>query len=278
MKKILITVIVFCACNGILNAQVKMPASSPTQTIKQDFGIGSIELTYSRPSAKGRIVFGDLVPNGKLWRTGANAATKIVFSDAVEIGGKKIDSGTYVLYTIPSEESWEIILNKGLKNSGVDGYKESDDVVRFKVDPIKTKTPIETFTMQFANIKPASCDLQLIWEKKIVSIPIVTDINEKIKAQLDAAMTTDKKPYWQAAQYYNEYDKNLVKALDNINKASEENPKAFWILLYKAKIQKDMGDIAGAMETSKASLSLAQDANNDDYVRMNQKLQKELKQ
>ena len=119
--------------------QIKMPAPSSTQTIKQDFGMGAIELTYSRPNAKGRKIFGDLVPYNKLWRTGANTATKIVFNDAVELGGKKIDTGTYVLYTIPGVDSWEIIINKGVKNWGIDGYKESEDVIRFKVEPTKAK-------------------------------------------------------------------------------------------------------------------------------------------
>jgi len=278
MKKLIIAAVVAGSLFATAAvAQVRMPAPSPVQTVKQDFGMGSIELTYSRPGAKGRKVFGDLVPNGKLWRTGANAATKIVFTDPVEIGEKKIDSGTYVLYTIPNEESWDIILNKGLKNSGIDGYKESEDVVRFTVLPAKLKTAVETFTIQFANIKAESCDLEILWEKKLITIPITTNIKEKVRAQIDAAMQTDKKPYWQAAQFYNEYDKNLPKALENVSKALESNQKAFWMLLYKAKIQKEMGDVAGALETSKASLALAKEANNNDYVKMNETLQKELK-
>ncbi len=278
MKKIIVAAaIVSSLFIAGVSAQVKMPAPSSTQTVKQDFGMGNIELTYSRPSAKGRKVFGDLVPNGKLWRTGANAATKIVFSDPVEIGGKKVDSGTYVLYTIPNEESWDVILNKGLKNWGIDGYKESEDVVHVTVAPVKTKTAVETFTMQFANIKPESCELQILWEKTAVSIPVTTDIKEKVRMQIDAAMKTDKKPYWQAAQFYNEYDKNSSKALENINKAIDENKKAFWMFLYKAKIQKEMGDVPGAFESSKTSMELAKDAKNDDYVKMNVELQKELK-
>lgn len=278
MKKTFLAVALITAlCTNTSIAQVKMPAPSPTQTIKQDFGIGSIEVIYSRPSAKGRKVFGDLVPNGKLWRTGANAATKISFSDPVEIGGKKLDSGTYVLYTIPNEESWEIILNKGLKNSGVDGYKESEDVVRFKTEPVKLKSSVETFTIQFSDIKAESCKLELMWENKVIPISIATDIKEKVRAQIEAAMLTDNKPYWQAAQFYNEYDKNLSKALENVSKAIESNQKAFWMYLYKARIQKEMGDNAGALASSATSLTLAKEANNNDYVRMNEKLQKELK-
>ncbi len=275
MKKIFFSFILLLSLHSF--AQVNLPAPSPTQTIKQDFGLGSIEVIYSRPSAKGRRVFGDLVQNGKLWRTGANEATKIKFSDAVEIGGKKIDSGTYVLYSIPNEENWEIILNKGVNNWGVDGYNENKDVTRFKIVPEKIKNNIETFTMQFEDVKAETCKLQLLWANKLVSIPIATDIKSKIRTQIETAMQTDKKPFWQAAQFYYEYEKNLPKALDNVSKAVNENPKAYWIFLYKARIQKDLGDIKGAQATSAISLDLAKEAGNEDYVKMNQKLQKELK-
>ena len=136
MKKITI-VLSSLLIAATMNAQVKMPAPSPGQTIKQDFALGTIEVKYSRPVAKGRKVFGDLVPFNKLWRTGANGATIIKFTDAVEIKGKRIDTGSYALYTIPGTDTWEIILNKGVTNWGVDGYKESEDVARFKVEPIE---------------------------------------------------------------------------------------------------------------------------------------------
>jgi hypothetical protein len=277
MKKILFSAIAL-ACFALLStAQVKMPAPSPTQTIKQDFAIGFIELTYSRPSAKGRKIFGDLVPYNKIWRTGANAATKIVFSDAVEFGGKKLDSGTYVMYTVPGIDSWEVILNRGLKNWGIDGYKETEDVVRFKVEPMKMKNKIESFTMEFSDVKPETAYLDIKWEKTVVSIPIVANFKDKVRAQIEAAMKTDKKPYWAAAQFYNEYDKNLALALENVTKAIEENKEAYWMWIYKARIQKDMGDMAGAMESSKKSLQFATAAKNDDYVKMNKDLQKTLK-
>ena len=258
-------------------SQVNLPSTSPTQTVKQDFGMGSIELVYSRPNSKNRTVFGDLVPYGKLWRTGANGATRLTFSIPVEIGGRKIDTGSYVLYTIPAEDNWEIILNKSINNGGVNGYKEADEVVHFTVPSVKTSDKTATFTMQFANIKPESCDLQLIWEKRRVSIQITTNIKDKIRRQIDSAMATDKKPYWQAAQFYFEYDKNLNRALENVTKATGENSKAYYMFLYKARIEKEMGKTAAAMESSKTSLALSKEAKNDDYVRMNEKLQKELK-
>ena len=260
-----------------MNAQVKMPAPSPGQTIKQDFALGTIEVKYNRPVAKGRKVFGDLVPFNKLWRTGANAATIIKFTDAVEIKGKRIDTGSYALYTIPGTDTWEIILNKGVTNWGVDGYKESEDVARFKVEPIKMSNKLESFTMQFAEVKAESCELQIMWEKTTVTIPINANIKDRIHSQIEAAMLTEKKPYWQAVQFYNEYEKNPTKALEYAGKAIEENPKAFWIWLYKARIEKETGDKKAAMESSKKSLELAKEAKNDDYVKMNEELQKTLK-
>ena len=274
------TTIIFCflfllASN--INAQVKFPSSSPAQTIRQEFGLGTIEISYSRPSAKGRRVFGDLVPYGKLWRTGANKATRLTFSDPVEINGRKLDSGSYALYTIPGEETWEVIINKGIENMGTEGYNESADVMRFKVEPARTKTKTETFTILLENIRPDSCELNLLWEKKSILIPITVNVREKIRAQIDAAMLTDKKPHWQAAQFYNEYDRNYTRALEHVNKAISGNRTAYWMYLYKAKIQQETGDNAGAMESSKMSLELAKQAKNSDFVLMNEKLQKALK-
>jgi len=271
----ILIIFLFAGISG--HAQVKFPSPSPAQTIKQEFGLGNIEVNYSRPAAKGRRVFGDLVPYGKLWRTGANAATKLSFSDPVELEGRKLDSGTYALYTIPGEENWEVIINKGVKNNGTEGYKESEDLVRFKVEPLKTKTKTEVFTIQFANIRRDSCEIHLMWEKKLIVIPVTVNIKEKIRAQIEAAMLTDNKPYWQAAQFYNEYDFSFNKALENVNKATEASPKAYWMFLYKAKIQQELGDNAAAMASSNISLALSREAKNEDYIKMNEKLQKELK-
>ncbi len=277
MKKIILSILIATGLSSSSIAQIKMPQPSSTQFIKQDFGMGNIELTYSRPNAKGRKIFGDLVPFNKIWRTGANAATRLHFNDAVEIGGKKIDSGTYVLYTVPGIDNWEIIINKGINNWGIDGYKETEDIARFKVEPTKTKNKLETFTMQFADIKPESCSLQIVWEKTMVSIPLTTNIKDRLRTQIEAALQSDKKPFWQAAQFYNEYDKNLTKALENVSKGIEGSPKAYWMWLYKAKIQKEMGDNAGATVSAKQSLALAKEEKNDDYVKMNEDLLKTLK-
>jgi tetratricopeptide (TPR) repeat protein len=142
---------------------------------------------------------------------------------------------------------------------------------------MKIKTPAETLTMQFVNIKAESCELQITWAKTGVSIPVTTNIKDRLKIQIETALQTDKKPYWQAAQFYKEYENNLTKALDYCNKAIEVTDKPYWIWLYKAKIQKELGDKAGAKISAQKSLELAKDARNDDYVKMDEDLLRKLK-
>ena len=276
MKKLLFG-LSFISASLFTNAQLKMPAPSSGQTINQDFALGNIVLQYSRPSVKGRKIFGDLVPYNKLWRTGANTATTIKFTDPVEIQGKKVDTGTYALYTIPGEDKWEVIFNRGISNWGTNGYKETEDVFRFSIPVMNMKNTVETFTMQFANIQPESCDLQIMWDKTVAIIPIKALIRNRMHADIDKAMMTDKKPYWNAAQFYYEYDKDNAKALESIKGAVAANPKAYWMWLYKAKIEKEMGDKTAAMASSKKSMELARAEKNDDYVKMNEDLQKKLK-
>ena len=280
MKKILLLAAALCSINAF--SQIKMPAPSPTQKITQDFGIGSIELTYSRPSIKGRSLFkenSDLGPLGKLWRTGANAATRIRFSDNVMIGGKLLDSGSYVLYTIPAKDYWEIIFNKGLTNSGTDGYKESEDVHRFKIKADKMNGDVETFTMQFANVLAESCELHLMWGTTLVKIPISVNVKDRIRAQVEKALSTspvNPATYQAAATFYYEWDKDLNKALPNINKAIKANPKAFWLYLSQAKIQRDLGDKASAKTSAEKCIELATEAKNADYVKQAGDLLKKL--
>ena len=262
-----------------VNAQINMPAASTTQTIVQEFGMGKIELTYSRPGIKGRELFGEmseLAPLGKPWRTGANAATKIHFTDNVIIGGKTLDTGSYVIYTIPNRSQWDVVFSKGTAYPGSEGFKESDDVVRLKAAAGTAKNKIETFTMQFADVKNESCELHLVWGNIDVTVPIATNIKERIRAQLQTALQGDKKPYYEAANFYYNYDKDYAKALENINKATAENPKAFYMFLQKARIQKDMGDKAGAKTSAMKTVELAKEAKNADYVNFGNQLLKHL--
>lgn len=276
LRKLFIAALFSAALTASDAQQLRTPAPSPTQTIQQDFGVSSMQLIYSRPGMKGRKIFGDLVPFGKVWRTGANAATRIKFNDDVTIGGQLLKAGEYALYTIPGENEWTVIINKGSANWGTD-YKQEDDIVRVKAKPIKLNDPVETFTMQFENIKPASADLKLMWEKTAVAVPITTDIDSKIMAQIDNLMNKDNRPYFNAAMYYMESGKDLNQALTWFNKALEQNPDAYWIYHQKANALAKLGKKEEAKQAANRSIELAKAQKNDDYVKLNEKLLDSLK-
>ena len=274
MKQFLI--VCFIAIAVTASAQLKTPAPSPTQTVKQDFGVSSIELIYSRPGMKGRKIFGDLVPWNAVWRTGANNATRIKFNDDVTFGGQPLKAGEYALYTVPGENEWEIIINKGSANWGTD-YRQPDDIFRVKVKPMKLNEPVETFTMQFSNVKPTSTDLKIMWDRTAVAVPITTDIDKKVMAQINTLMTNDSRPYFQAAMYYLDNGKDLNQALQWFDKGIEQNPTAFYMYYQKANALAKLGRKAEAITTSQKSMQLAREQKNDDYVRLNEKLLATLK-
>ncbi|RDB02665.1 DUF2911 domain-containing protein [Runella aurantiaca] len=271
MKKVVVLLFVLFSV-GASAQGIKTPAPSPTQTLKQDFALSSIEITYSRPAAKGRKIFGDLVPFGKIWRTGANAATKVTFGEDVKVGGVPVKAGSYAIYSVPTANEWEIIINKGANNSGLTGYKTEDDVARFKVESMKLPMMIENFTIILGNLTASSADIQILWENTAVQIPVVADIDTKIMAQINSAMTLDSRPYFQAASYYFDNGKDINKALEWANKAVEAQPTAYWVMHLKAKVQAKAGDKAGAKATAMKSMEMAKQAKNDDYVVLNQKL------
>lgn len=258
-------------------AQLKTPAPSPTQTIKQDFALSSVELSYSRPGKKGRKIFGDLVPYGKVWRTGANSATTITFGEEVLIGDKKVAAGKYGLLTIPDTASWTIIISKQTDVTSPSAYKQEEDVVRVNAKPFTLPFPIETFSISLDNITSNSCTLGLMWENLYVPIPITTDVDTKVMAQIKSAMENDSRPYFNAAQYYIDNGKDLNKAVEWLDKAYSQNPDAFWILYQKARAQSKLGKKSDAIATSNKSIEIAKKAKNDDYVALNEKLQKEMK-
>jgi hypothetical protein len=261
------------------DAQLKTPAPSSTQTIKQDFGLGSIELSYSRPGMKGRKIFGDLVPFGKVWRTGANGATTLTFADEVTIGGQKIPAGKYGLLTIPDKSAWTIIITKQLDVTSPAAYKQENDVVRVQAKPTFVKEKAESFTMQFENVKSTSIELHMMWDQTDVALPITTDIDARVMAQIDEVMKNEnaKTPYFAAALYYMDNGKDLNKALTWFNKAVEQNPKGFFIYYQKANCQAKLGKKQEAIESANKSIELAKEAKNDDYVALNQKLLATLK-
>ena len=251
---------------------IKTPAPSPTQTMKQDFALSSIEITYSRPMVKGRAIFGDVVPFGKMWRTGANGATKVTFGEDVKVGGMAVKAGSYALYSVPDKSEWEIIINKGANNGGLNGYKAEDDVARFKVKSMNLPMSIESFTVIIGDVSASTANIQIMWANTAVTIPVEADIDSKIMKQIDGAMNVDNRPYFAAASYYFDAGKDMSKALDWANKAIEAQPKAYWIVHLKAKIQAKMGDKVNAKATALKGIELAKEGKNDDYVALNEKL------
>ncbi|RPD51237.1 DUF2911 domain-containing protein [Paracnuella aquatica] len=257
--------------------QLRTPAPSTSQTIKQELGIGSVELSYSRPNARSRKVFGDLVPYNAVWRTGANNATTLTFSDEVVVNGTKIPAGKYGLLSIPTPKEWELIITKQTDVTSPAAYKKESDVVRVKVPVKSTAGPVETFTIQFANVKPASADLQISWENSMVTLPITMDVDSKVMAQINTAMTGEKPPYFQAAMYYMETGRDMKQAIQWFDKAAEQNPEAFWIHHQRAAALAKAGRKEDARKAANTSIELARKAQNMDYVRLNENLLNTLK-
>ena len=264
----LISLGIFAQAQGL-----KVPTASPTQTFKQNFGVGEISIEYSRPSVKGRVIFGGLLPYGKIWRTGANSATKITFSDDVKLEGSDVKAGTYAIYSIPNKDSWEIMLYKDLTLGGnVADYKAENEVLRLKVVPAAYLEKVETFTINLNDITPTSTTLELIWDKTKVPVKITTEIDAKVMKSIETSVTTDSRPFYQAANYYYENNKDLNQALVWATKATEQNPKAFFMTMLKAKIELKLQNKTAAIASAEKTILQAKEAKNDDFVKMAQDL------
>jgi hypothetical protein len=254
-------------------SQIELPAPSPTATLSQKVGLTDVTITYSRPSMKERTIFGDLVPYGKLWRTGANMATKISFSDDVKIGGQSLSAGSYALFTIPGKDEWTIIFNKNYNQGGTGNYKETEDALRTKVKPMKIEDKIETFSINLENVKPSSALIELGWESTIVHIPLEVSIDDRIMASIDQAMSISPGTYQAAATYYHQSGRDLNHALVWMDKALEmhesQGNNVFWLYRQKSLIQADMKKFKDAIATAEISLAKATEAKNDDYIKMN---------
>jgi len=253
--------------------QIKLPPASSSQTIVQTLGISKATLTYNRPNTNGRQVFGDLVPWGEVWRTGANNIPVLTTETSLMIAGYDLPPGSYGIFTIPGEDEWTVIISSNSQQWGAYQYKAEEDLFRFNVEPIHLEHPVESFTMGFTDVTPSSAALNMAWAHTGISFSLIFDQDADIMASIDEVMTgSGNKPYFQAAQYYYANDKDMDKALEWINKAVEASPQAAHILLLKGRIQLKAGDRAGAIETATAGIELATETNNSEYVRLNTQL------
>lgn len=251
-----------------VQAQINTPAASPTAEFKQQVGLTDVEIVYSRPSVKDREVFGELVPFGDVWRTGANAATKVAFSDEVTLGGKKLEGGSYAMLTKPGENNWEVMLFP-YESWDYMTYLDLTPAATINVKPVETDYFVETFLINVDNVHNTGATIDILWENTLVSIPLEVNVDERVMAQINRVMSGPSAgDYYAAATYYHEAGKDLNKALEWIQKANAENPR-YWTLRREALILADLEMYDKAVEVAKKSKEMAEEAGNNDYVRMN---------
>lgn len=252
-------------------AQISTPAPSPAASISQTVGLTDVEVEYSRPGVKGRTIFGDLVPYGKIWRTGANQATKISFSDDVKLNGAELEAGTYALYTIPGEETWTVMVYSDLSIGGnVGAYDEENEVARFEVDAIDLPMSVESMMFLFDEVKDESAQLMLLWEETAIDMTIETKVDETVMAQIEQTMAgPNANDFYAAAVYYYNTDRDMDQALEWIQACIDNGGDRFWIHTWKARILGKKGDKAEAIATAEKAKAMAEEAGNADYVKIN---------
>ena len=269
MKRLFVPALILFGMSVAWGQRLQTPTLSP---ITQQIGLTEIGLEYSRPSAKGRPVFGDLVPFGEVWRTGANASTKITLNESAQIGGHVIDAGTYALYTIPAPDTWTIIIHGNTKLRSLAGnvYQSTDDLFRFEVPVQKSADYVESFTLQFANLRTEAVDLELRWAHTLVVIPFHVEVAAKVAAQMNRLLQSSEsvphRIYFQAAEYNLHNDADLTVALAWINAALAQSAKDPRYGLLKAKILAKRGDRTTALETINQAHDWAVQANNANYT------------
>lgn len=253
-------------------AQIRTPAPSTTTEVKQTVGLTEITLLYSRPSMKGRTIFSKdgVVPFGSMWRTGANSATKLTFGDDVKIGGKDLKKGAYALFTKPDMNEWTIMLfNYDTPSAG--GYGDKTPVVSFTAKPKMMGDATETFTIAVNDITNTTANIDIIWEKTKVSLPVQVEVDKRVMADIERVMAgPSQNDYAAAANYFFDGKKDLNKALEYIQKANAKDAR-YWNLRTESLILAELGKKAEAVKAAEKSLALAKEQKDDAYIRMNEK-------
>ncbi len=271
MKKIIFALAVFIS-QFVADAQIKTPQASPRAIVSQMVGLTEVELNYSRPGAKGRPVFGNLVPFGKLWRMGANENTTISFSDDVIIDGKTLKKGKYALYSVPRIESWDIIFYTSTDNWGLpQEFDETKVALRTTVKEEALSKPVESLTINISGLDTSSAYLEIFWENSSVALKFEVPTQKTAMASIEKVLRgPTANDYYSAANFLFQSNTDIAKSLVYVNKSLElSKDKPFWFLRLKSLIQAKQGDKSGAIETAKLSLEAAEEAKNQDYVKMN---------
>lgn len=273
MRAIIFTLLLFTV--NLSFSQINTPRVSPASEVEQMVGLTEIEIEYSRPSMRGREVFGNLVPFGKVWRTGADNSTKISFDTDVIISGKTIQSGTYSIFSIPNKESWEIIFYSDVELWGVPRDWSENKIVfssMFDVKKLKKSNTVETFTISFNDLTNNDVNMSISWENTSVDIKIEVPTRSMVESDINKVLSDNPKSsdYYAAAVFYRQENINLDKALEWMNKAIEmnESPR-FWQYRQQSLIMAANDKFAEAVDAATKSLNLAIEADNQDYIKMN---------
>ncbi len=275
MKKAFLTLVTFAAAGifSLATAQIKTPQPSPAAKITQTVGLTDITVEYSRPSVKGRTIFGGLVPYGEMWRTGANKNTMVTFSAPVKIAGKDLKAGSYSIFTVPGQTEWEIVFYTDTENWGVpEKWDAAKEAVRFKAKSEKMDFNIESFMVDLGDLTNDGLTMSIGWEKTWVSFPIKLTTDDVVSASIKKAMAGPASDdYYAAGRYYFESGKDLKQAYDWIHKSNELDGKEtkFWKLRQEALVLAALGKYKEAIAVAETSKSMAVAAGNKDYERMN---------
>lgn len=272
MSKIITIIAALCfGAVSMVSAQIKTPAASPSASFTQDVGLIQVSGEYSRPGVKGRVIFGDLVPFDKVWRTGANSATKISFSGDVKVEGKELSKGSYAILTKPGMKSWDVHFYS-YEGGSWNSYLEKTPAAIVTVKTMTLPMTVENFFVTVADIDGGNAILELLWDKTLVPISIETEVDAVVMSSIDkilAGPTTGD--YYAAGTYYYNSGKDLNKALEYIQKATHSDSPKFWQLRMEAEVLAKMGKHKDAIKVANKSIDLAKKAGNDDYVKINTK-------
>lgn len=253
-------------------AQIKTPSASPSATISQAVGLSNVTIEYARPAVKGRLIFGDLVPYGKVWRTGANKITSIKLDNDLYVNGALLKAGSYGLYTIPRESSWTIIFNRDDKQWGAYGYDINKDVIRFEVQPIQLEHLVQYLTIEFDDFTSTSANISIKWENTNVKFSIEDKVQDKILAEIKektAKADVTNATLSSAADYYYQNNINLPQALEWASKVIEKDKK-YWTYQLVARIATKLNRCDIALPNAELSMKLAKDAGDDAYIKLNE--------
>lgn len=277
MKKTLL-LFLFALATFSIQAQVQTPQPSPHAKIWQTVGLTEVTVEYSRPSMRGREIFGNLVPFDKKWRTGANENTTITFSDDVMIGGESLEKGTYAIYTIPHKKNWQVMFYKKTNNWGLPQEWDNAEVaLSTEVEVNKMPLKMETFTIVIDELKSDSAMLNFLWEDVVTAVKFEVPTEAKAMKSIEATLNgPTARDYYSAAEYYYMSEKDLDQALEWMNKSVKgmDNPP-YYMLRKKSLIEAKLGKKKEAIKTAEASLKAAKAAGNEDYVKMNEESLKE---